>query len=407
MKILIAHNRYQQPGGEDAVVKTEFNLLKDFGEEVRLYERTNDEINDYSLVRKIDFLWNMGWSTNSYDDIRRVLKEFSPEVVHFHNIFFTITPSVYQACRDEGVPVVQSLHNFRPLCSNGLFFRGGETCEKCMKKNFWYGVYYGCFKNSRVATVFIARMLARHWRAGTWTNMIDVFMTATKFTKDKYVQGGIPAEKIMIKPNFLYPFPEPEISPDRKKNGYALYVGRLSEEKGVDVLLSAWKFLTGIPLRVLGDGPLLEKLRKYAQENHISNIEFLGYVSSQEYEINMKGAKVLIVPSRCYENFPRIIAEAYAYGLPVVASQLGSLAEIVEDGRTGYLFTPGDTNDLALKVGKIMSDEDGLSRMSAAARRVFEEKYGPQRNYQSLMAIYQKAINVSRKVARVFEKDDA
>ncbi len=407
MRILIAHNRYQQPGGEDAVVKTEFNLLRDFGQEVRLYERTNDEINDYSFARKINFLWNMGWSERSYNDIRQVLKEFAPEVVHFHNIFFILTPSVYQACRDEGIPVVQSLHNFRPLCANGLFFRGGQTCEKCMKKNFWHGVYHGCFKNSRVATVPIARMLARHWKAGTWIGMVDIFVTATKFTKDKYAQGGIPSEKIMVKPNFLYPFPEAEAPFDRKKNGYALYAGRLSEEKGVDVLLSAWKSFTGIPLRVLGDGPLLEKLRKYVQENHISSVEFLGHVSSREYEVNMKGAKILMVPSRCYENFPRIVAEAYAYGLPVLASRLGSLAEIIEDGRTGYLFVAGDANDLALKVGKIMSDEDGLSEMSAAARRVFEEKYGPQKNYQSLMTIYQKAISVSRKVPEVFERDYA
>lgn len=396
MRILIAHNRYQQPGGEDAVVKTEFDLLKNFGQDVMLYERTNDEINDYSLAEKINFLWNVGWSQQSYDNFRRVLKDFSPDVVHFHNIFFTLSPSVYQACRDENIPVVQSLHNFRLLCSNGLFFRNGQPCEKCIKKSFWHGVYHGCFKGSRAATVFIARMLARHWKAGTWNDMVDVFVTATEFTRGKYVQGGIDPEKIVLKPNFLYPSPASIGYADLRKKG-ALYVGRLSEEKGVDVLLEAWKSISGIPLRIVGSGPLLEKFQKYVRENHILNVEFLGHVSSREYEVNMREAKILLVPSRCYENFPRIVAEAYAYGLPVVASRLGSLAEIIEDGRTGYLFAPGDADDLILKVNKALCDEDRLLKMSAVARQVFEEKYGPDKNYQRLIDIYHQAIEQKQK----------
>src|SRR3989338_6862090 len=202
MKILIAHNRYRQPGGEDAVVKTEFDLLKKFGEDVRLYERTNNEINDYSLAGKINFFWNIGWSQKSYNEIRGVLKEFVPQVVHFHNIFFTLTPSVYQACRDEGIPVVQSLYNFRLLCSNALFFRDNKVCEECLEhRNLWRGAYYGCYRNSRLVTALMVRMLKSHWDKKTWVDQVDLYITATEFSKRKYITAGIPPEKIAVKPH--------------------------------------------------------------------------------------------------------------------------------------------------------------------------------------------------------------
>lgn len=387
MRILIAHNRYQQPGGEDAVVKTEFDLLKSFREEVRLYERTNNSINDYSLLKKVSFLWNMGWSEESYNDFRQVLKEFAPQVVHFHNIFFTLTPSVYQACRDEGIPVVQSLHNFRLLCSNALFFRNNRVCEECLEhKNLWRGVYYGCYRGSRLMTVLMARMLKNHWDKRTWLDQVDLYIAATEFSRQKYINAGIAPEKIIAKPN---------VSPhgDLKENfdqGYAVFAGRLSVEKGVDILLRAWKKRPPLPLKIMGDGPLMADFKKQAQD--IKQIELLGFMSGNRYEECMRGAKFLIVPSLCYENFPRVIAESYSYGIPVLASSLGSLSEIVHNNETGLLFRPGDADDLLAKMEWFLSHPDLRLAMQQNIRKVYATKYSTRKNHETLMGIYQKAI---------------
>ncbi len=394
MRILIAHNRYQQPGGEDAVVKTEFNLLKDFGEEVRLYERTNDEINHYSVVQKINFLWNMGWSEDSYNDIRRVLKEFSPEVVHFHNIFFTLTPSVYQACRDEDIPVVQSLHNFRLLCSNGLFFRNNKVCEECLDhKNLWRGVYYGCYRNSRLMTALMVRMLKDHWDKRTWLDQINLYIAFTEFSRCKYITAGIPPEKIAVKPHV-----NPNHSSwENSDKGYALFVGRLAPEKGVKVLLEAWKKRPLLPLKIVGDGPLATELKKEAQ--NIKQVEFLGFVSQDRCGDYMKGAKFLLIPSLCYENFTRVVAESYSYGIPVLASSLGGFPEVVLDKETGLLFRPGDADDLLTKIEWFLSHENYRSSMQQNIRKVYATTYGARKNYETLMDIYKKAIT-NKKIDR-------
>lgn len=387
MRILIAHNRYRHPGGEDAVVKTEFNLLKNFGEEVRLYERSNDELNDYSFFQKMGFLWNMGWSKNSYDDFRRVLREFSPDVVHFHNIFFTLTPSVYQACRDENIPVVQSLHNFRLLCSNALFFRDNRVCEECLEhKNLWRGVFYGCYRNSRLMTALMVRMLENHWKRRTWLTGVDRYITATEFSRRKYIAGGIPAERIVVKPNVH----ANGVYKENQDQGYALYAGRLTPEKGVQVLLKAWKKKALLPLKVVGDGPWGAEFKRQAQD--IREVEFVGFVAKDRYEEYLKGAKFLVVPSLCYENFPKVVAEAYAYGIPIVASDLGGFPEIIDDQKTGLLFRPNDENDLLEKVQWLLSRQDRRVLLQQNIRKVYATTYGVRKNYETLIEIYQKAI---------------
>ncbi len=393
MRILIVHNRYQQPGGEDAVASTEFDLLKDFGQEVRLYERGNDEIKDYSLLERMNSLWKMGWSEDSYNYIRKILKEFSPDVVHCHNIFFAITPSVYQACRDEGVPVVQSLHNFRLLCSNALFFRGGKVCEECLDhKNLWRGVFYGCYRNSRLMTALMVRMLQDHWKRGTWLDMVDLYITATEFSRRKYITAGIPAEKIAVKPHV-------NLSDTVKENrdqGYALYAGRLTPEKGVRILLEAWKKKAYLPLKIVGDGPMAAELKKEFQG---IEVDFLGFVPEGRYDECMKGAKFLIVPSLCYENFPRVVAEAYSYGVPVLASSLGGFPEIVFEGRTGLLFRPGDIDHLLEKIQWMVSHQDQRRVMEENIRQIYTTSFSARKNYEMLMDIYTKAV-AQRTVAK-------
>jgi len=237
MKILIGHNYYQIPGGEDAVFKSEQKVLKDFGEEVITYERHNSEFNSLPAIDKLKYLSHFGSSSRTYREIRLLIQKFKPDVAHFHNIFFMMTPSAYLACKDEGVPIIQSQHNFRLLCSNGLFYRNNKPCEDCLEKTLWEGVKHRCYRNSILLTGLVARMVAEHWKQRTWTDMVDLYIVAAEFTRQKYIQRGIPENKIIVKPHF-----SPRDSGRGKgEDGYALYVGRLSEEKGVDILIEAWK----------------------------------------------------------------------------------------------------------------------------------------------------------------------
>ena len=392
MRILIAHNHYRQPGGEDAVVKSEFELLKMFGEDVRLYERNNDDWENASWRVKWQAARDTVWSRSSYDDFRRTLKDFRPDVVHFHNIFYALSPSVYQACRDEGVSVVQSLHNFRLMCANGLFFRQGRVCEDCLPHRRWQGILHRCYHNSVLVTGAVVRMMDVHWSRGTWLNQVDRFVTATDFTRQKYATAGIPAEKIAVKPNFVYPDPGYR----REENGGALFVGRLSGEKGVGTLLDAWDNTMPLPLTVIGGGPEEEHLKSEAARRGLKNVDFPGYVSPEEYDRRMRRAAVLIVPSVCYENFPRIVAEAFAYGVPVLASRLGSLAEIIEDNQTGRFFEPGQPRDLAGQVRWFADHPGETHHMGRRARDVFEKTYSAEENYRRLKDIYQSVIPAKR-----------
>jgi len=392
MKILIVHNRYLQKGGEDTVAQSEFNLLKDFGHDVRIYERSNEEIENSSLLEKLRFLFEMRWSRRSYNDIRKVLRGFRPDVVHFHNIFLVLTPSVYSACKDEGIPVVQSLHNFRLICPNGLLLRDNRICEECVKaKSFWKSILYGCYKKSRLFTAALAGTLSHHWKKKTWINMVDAYIMATEFGRQKYINFGIPSEKIMLKPNIIYP----NLFNQKKDKGYALYVGRLSKEKGVEVLLKAWKSIQGFQLKIMGDGPLLDDLKSTVDREKIENVEFLGFVSSSEYLRYMQGASFVVIPSVCYENFPCVVSEALACGIPILASRLGGMPEIIKDQEAGVLFKAGDIDDLAEKIKSIIHSKEFLAKIRSNVLNVYEEKYSPEVNYKILMTVYNKVIKKS------------
>ena len=391
MKILIAHNRYQQAGGEDAVVQTEYDILKKYGEDVFLYERNNAELKTYSPLKKINFLLSLSWSKKSYQDFRSAIRKYSPDIVHFHNIFYMMTPAVYDACRDKHVPVVQSQHNFRPLCSNGLFFRDNHVCEECLHHSLWRGVRHRCYHNSYIQSFFIARMLQIQKQNQTWHKKIDRYIMASEFTKQKYVEAGISAEKISIKPHALLQSP----NPSRHPSDYALFVGRLSTEKGIEVLLKAWEPVQNTKLKIMGNGPLLNSLQDYIRNKKITNVEFLGFRSQEDYEKDMQGAKFLIVPSTCYENFPRIFSEAYARGIPIIASRLGSMQHLVVEGKTGLTFEAGNHEDLTTKIRWAMDHPKELEQTSREAHRVFEEQYTAPKNYALLMDIYQKTLHTS------------
>jgi glycosyltransferase involved in cell wall biosynthesis len=391
MKILYIYNLYQQPGGENHYVESEPRLMKGRGHAVVIYNRDNSEIRDFSWWRKGALLWQASWSRQSFREVRSLIRRERPDVAHVHNTLTLVTPSVYYACREEGVPVVQTLHNYRLLCPAATFLRDGKVCEACLGRSVpWPGVVHACYRDSRAATAAVAAMLAVHRAMGTWREKVDVYVALTEFARRKFIEGGLPAERIVVKPNFVAPDPGPKQGPGE----YAVYVGRLAEEKGLRVLLGAWGRLSEtIPLRIAGDGPLKEELAKEIGAKELRGVEMPGQVSPEEIVTLMRGARFLVFPSVWFEGFPLTIAEAFACGVPVIASRLGSMAEIVTDGRTGLHFTPGDTDDLAAKVDWAWSHPEAMSEMGRAARAEYEAKYTAERNYHLLMDIYQRAMS--------------
>ena len=398
MRILLVHNRYQShaPSGEDIVFDEECQLLREHGHEVIAYERHNDDIKNFSLQQKVTLLWQMNWSKKSYREIRELICRKKPDVAHFHNTFPLISPSAYYACQDGDVPVVQAFHNFRFFCPSGLLFSHGHVCEECLQHGPWRSMKHGCYRGSKIQTLPLATMLWFHQWKGTWTQQIDVFIALTEFAREKYIQAGLPADRIVVKPNFMNYPPEPCY----EHQGYATFLGRLTPEKGVETLLAAWKKLTDVPLKILGDGAQRAELEEIVQQERLSNVEFLGRLPHTECMRWLRSARFLILPSIVYEGFPLTIREAFACGKPVVASRLGAMAAIIEDGKTGLLFEPGNPDDLTAKVRQLMENEYAVIKMGKAARAEFEAKYTAEKNYEMLMEIYEMAIRVHRERKR-------
>ncbi len=393
MTVLLVHNRYQQRGGEDVVFEAEAGLLEGRGHAVDRLGVDNRAIAaDGSLLAAARLGLQTVWSRDGANQVRRALRACRPDVAHFHNTFPLISPAAYYACADAGVPVVQTLHNYRLLCPAALLFRDGHVCEDCLGKLVpWPGVLHRCYRGSRAATGAVATMLAVHRLLGTWERKVDVFIALTEFARRKFIEGGLPADRIVVKPNFVYPDP----GPGAHDGGYALFVGRLSPEKGIRTLLAAWERLgMGIPLKIAGDGPLADEVAWAAEHN--PHVEWLGSQPLDRVYALMGAAALVIVPSECYESFPRVIVEAYAKGTPVIASDLGALAELVDDGRTGLRFRSGDPDDLAAKIEWAWTHPRELTEMGREGRREFERKYTAERNYELLMEIYQRAIDAAR-----------
>ena len=396
--ILKVHNLYQQPGGEDESVRSECAMLTGAGHSVIRYGRDNDEILAYSLIEKASLGLRTVWAWDSCDHIRALLRAKKPDIVHFDNTFPLISPAVYYACRDAGVPVVQTLRNYRLLCPGATFQRAGRICEDCLGHNPWRGVLHGCYRDSRASTAAVVLMLSFHRWLGTWKKMVDCYIALTEFARAKFIEAGLPAKKIVVKPNFVYSDQMPLNSPTsivnhKSPEDSALFVGRLSPEKGVGTLLTAWQRLGNrIPLRVVGDGPLRTELEGYARQHDLSNVVFDGRLNQEQTLAVMDRSRFLILPSEWYETFGRVAVEAFACGVPVIASRLGAMEEIVSDGRTGLHFTPGNADDLAAKVLWAWAHPVEMAAMGRAARAEYEAKYTPERNYAILMGIYERTL---------------
>jgi glycosyltransferase involved in cell wall biosynthesis len=392
MKVLVLHNRYQQRGGEDLAVESEDRLLTSMGHAVVRYHRSNTDIEQFTLFEKALLPASTLWSRKSFREARSTVRQEKPNVAHFHNTLPLISPSAYSACKDAGIPLVQTLHNYRLLCPAATFFRAAQPCELCLGKTVpWPGILHACYRDSRVSTGVVAAMLTMHRALGTWADLLDVYIALSEFAKNKFIEGGLPAGKIVVKPNFVHPDP----GADRDPSDYALFVGRLSPEKGVGTLLAAWKQMgNSIPLLVLGDGPLRTELEAQVKTLGLSSVRFEGRVDRTAVFAAMKRARFLVVPSQCYENFPTTIVEAFACGLPTIAAGLGAIREIVADGHTGLHFDPGSSLDLAGKVDWAVVHPREMEAMGQAGRADYVGKYTAERNYLMLMDIYERAIEL-------------
>jgi glycosyltransferase involved in cell wall biosynthesis len=384
MKIIVAHNFYQQAGGEDQVFEAEIALLKRFGHEVHPFIRRNDQV---EAMGKLRVLAATVWNRESYRAMREMVEQTGATIVHFHNTLPLISPAAYQGAHDGGAAVVQTLHNFRLICPNALLFREGSPCEKCVGKLIaWPGVAHKCYRGSASASAAVAAMTAVHRAIGTYDNRVDAYVALSPSSRKKFIDGGLPADRILLKPNFVDP--DPGRGPSN--GGYASFVGRLSLEKGLETLIDAWDRLGVVmPLKIVGDGPLAP-LVKAAVERH-PNIEWLGRRNLDEVYNVIGNAAVHVFPSRCYETFGRVAVEAFAKGVPVIASRHGSMADLVDHGRTGFLFDPGNGAELAEQIKHMTSDEPRRRAMCDASRAEYESRYTGDANHAMLMSVYSKA----------------
>jgi glycosyltransferase involved in cell wall biosynthesis len=387
LNVVTVHNRYLMRGGEDEVFESEARLLREYGCNVHMISQAMTD--PAGLVAKARIGINAVWSDGWYEKFRRQLAAIRPDVVHIHNFFPLISPSIYYACRDAGVPVVQTLHNYRLLCPGATFYRDGKICEDCLQGSLLNGVVHGCYRDSKLGTAAAALMLKVHRRRETWSGMVDRYVALTEFSRQKFIEGGLPAERIVVKPNFVLPDP----GQGKEKGDYALFVGRLADLKGVPTLLKAWKQLPEpIPLMIAGDGPYRAQLEAELKQAGLSTVNYRGRLSRAETLAAMQGARFLIFPSEWYEGFPVTMAESFACGTPVICSRLGSMAEIVADGVTGLHFEAGSADDLANRVRWAWNHPAEITAMSLAARAEFEARYGAERNYEMLMDIYEGVI---------------
>lgn len=392
MKILLVHNFYgsSAPSGENTVYLAERELLASRGHEVLEFTRHSDEIRGEGALGILKGALSTPWNPFSAGAVRRLVERERPDVMHVHNTFPLLSPAIFAAAQRAGCPTVLTLHNYRTFCAAGIPERGGAPCTLCLsRKSVLPALSHGCYRKSRLATLPLAAMIALHRTLGTWRRHVDAFIALTEFQKGELTAAGLPAAKVHVKPHFYADPPRP--LPWEERSPRVVFVGRLGEYKGVHVLVEAWKrWGAGAPeLEIIGDGPMLQELTRAAAG---SPIHFFGHLSFAQTQERIARARLLVLPSLCFEGFPMVIREAFALGVPVAGSRIGSIPCIVTDGSNGLLFNPGDPADLLEVVRRGWEDPARLERLGELARTEFDDKYTAPINHQRLLQIYREAI---------------
>lgn len=393
MKILFIHNKYQFKGGEDTTLEMEASLLRSKDHTVQILEFNNDQLG--SLSSKITSGIRAFYNLQSAKQLKQVIAEFAPDVIHIHNLFFRASPSILYAAKKMRIPVVMTVQNYRFLCANALLLREQKVCELCVHKTFPLdGIRHKCYRSSYLESALVTSITGIHKLLHTWHQKVDLYISPSSFLKSKlqHSSARFPDEKVVVKPNFIHDLQMDETS----REDYFLFVGRTSEEKGIQTLLSAFAANPHLKLVIAGDGPL--KNNVIAQAAQSPNIKYLGLQTKEQVLSLMRKCKALLFTSIWYEGLPLTIIEAFSVGTPIIASKLGAMTEMIEDGHNGYHFEAGDANDLVQKIQKLLNDEVPYHEFSANARNSYLKKYHPEVHYASIIRIYQNAITNSRTV---------
>ena len=383
--ILIVHNYYQIPGGEDTVVANEKKLLEENGHEVFLYTRHNLELKEFHKLQKLLLPVSTVFNFQTYREVKKLIKEKNIDVLHVHNTLNLVSPSVYYAGFSSKIPVVQTVHNFRLLCPGATFFRDGHVCEDCLKKGLACAVKHKCYRGSMIQTLACVISAVIHRNIGTYKKIH--FICLTEFNKEKLLHlRQIQENHIFIKPNFVPDTGKNIICEERKNQ--MIYVGRLEEIKGVDVLLEAWKILgnDAPELIMCGTGPMEEWCRNYVREHHLTKVKIAGFVKNEIVREMIGQSRALVLPTQVYEGFPMTILEAMSVGTPVIGSKLGNVGTLIKDSVNGIRFEAKSPEELAEVVKTFKADYNCVSEY-------YQKNYSREANYRKLKEIYDTAIS--------------
>lgn len=386
-KVLIVHNYYQIPGGEDTVVANERKLLEDHGHEVLLYSRSNNEIKKMNKLKLVGLPLITIFNPKTYRDIKKIIKQQNIEIVHVHNTLTLISPAVYYAATKCRIPVIQTIHNFRMLCPGATFYRDGHICEDCVSKGLGCAIKHKCYRSSFLQTLLCVINTKIHRATGIYKKIN--YICLTEFNKTKLLQlKEISDKQVFIKPNFVNNVRE--IIPFEKRKKQFIYVGRLDKLKGIDVLLKAWKLLgdNDEKLLICGTGPMEEWCCNYIKKNNL-NVEMLGLVDNERAIQLIANSKALVLPTRWYEGFPMTIVEAYSVGTPVIGSDIGNVGDIVIEGITGSKCLPDDYTSIIYVIKGLMDKKN----IYGTTIREYETKYTGNRNYELFSIIYNSILN--------------
>ena len=394
MKILLIHNFYRSeiPSGENEAFKIEKEILKEKGHIIEEYIRYSDEINSKNLYSKLKVGLLIAWNHFSYKSILRLVDNFKPDIVHVHNTFPLISPSIFYAVRKKAA-IVLTLYNYRLFCSNAKLLRSGKICTKCPdERSALPAIRYGCYRESRIATIPLALKIAIHRKLNTWKDKVDAFISLTEFQKKLMIEYGLPKDKIYVKS--IPSSGSNNIIPWKERDNTIIFVGRLSAEKGVVTLVKSW-ILWGIDapvLNIVGSGELEDKLKKMAQKHSMNNINFLGKLTNEDVKERISKAKLMIVPSEWYEPFGKVIIESFSKGTPVAVSNIGYLPNLVTNNHNGFVFKVSNENSLFEKAKKAWTQQDYLEKLSKEAKNTYDQFYTLDNNYERMMSIYKEAI---------------